>query len=97
MMMYRSYNKHDLLNKLMALDFMAVDLQLYLNTHPCDRVAIMKYNDTVNQGQMLRKAYEDMFGPLSSFRSTSKYPWQWINNPWPWCYQFNFRLPREEL
>jgi len=95
--MIMNQNKQSLLKKLMALDFMAVDLHLYLNTHPCDREALMRYNSIVSQAQMLRQTYEGMFGPLCSFRSTSKYPWQWINNPWPWCYQFNFRLSGEEL
>lgn len=90
-------NKQDLLNKLMALDFAAVDLQLYLDTHPHDRNALAKYNSTVCQAQRLRQAYENMYGPLFSFRSASRYPWQWINEPWPWQYQFNFRIAGEEL
>ena len=90
-------NKHDILNKLMALDFIAVDLQLYLDTHPCDRNALMKYNSVVSQAHMLRQTYENMYGPLYSYRSMSKYPWQWINEPWPWQYRFNLRISGEEL
>ncbi|NSW90655.1 MAG: spore coat protein CotJB [Firmicutes bacterium] len=90
-------NKQALLKKIMALDFMAVDLQLYLDTHPCDRNALMKYNSIVSQARMLRQTYENMYGPLCSYRSVSKYPWQWINDPWPWNYQFNFRMSGEEL
>lgn len=31
------HNRNELLKQLTALDFMAVDLQLYLDTHPNDR------------------------------------------------------------
>lgn len=93
----KSPSRESLLKQLMALDFMAVDLQLYLNTHPNDKNALMRYNSIVSQAHMLRHAYENLYGPLSSFRSFSKYPWQWINDPWPWSYQFNFEMPREEL
>ncbi|HOJ10076.1 MAG TPA: spore coat protein CotJB [Clostridiales bacterium] len=90
-------NKQSLLKKIMELDFVAVDLQLYLNTHPCDKEALCKFNTIVNQAHMLRQEYERLYGPLCSYRSPSRYPWQWINNPWPWNYCFNFRMSREEL
>jgi len=89
-------NRNELLKQLTALDFMLVDLQLYLDTHPYDRDALMKYNAALMQADMLRNAYERMHGPLTSFRSPSGYPWQWINNPWPWTYEFNFKLAGEE-
>ena len=84
-------NRHEILKKLMELDFVAVELQLYLNTHPDCREALEKFNFVVAQAQMLRQEYERKYGPLTSFRSPSVYPWQWINNPWPWDYSFNFR------
>jgi spore coat protein JB len=80
----------------MALDFVALDLALFLDTHPGDRDALAKYNDTVAQANDLRKEYEDVFGPLYSFRSMSGRPWQWIDDPWPWQFSFNFEAPREE-
>jgi len=90
-------NKHLLLKRILELDFVAVDLQLYLNTHPGDKEALYKFNLTVTQAQMLRQEYEKMCGPLCSYRSPSGYPWQWINNPWPWDYQFNYKLTGKEL
>lgn len=90
------HNRDELLKQLTALDFMAVDLQLYLDTHPNDRGALCKYNAIVAQAAMLRSMFERLYGPLCSFRSNSQYPWQWINNPWPWNYSFNFSLAGEE-
>lgn len=89
-------NREQLLKQLTALDFMAVDLQLYLDTHPNDWNALYRYNCIVTQADTLRSYYERLFGPLYSYRSTSDYPWRWINNPWPWDYDFNFKLAGEE-
>ena len=78
----------DLLIKLTALDFMAVDLALYLNTHPCDDEALKKYNEIVCKANELRTEYQNEFGPLYSFRSLNNGSWDWIDDPWPW--QSNF-------
>lgn len=89
-------NRNELLKQLTALDFMAVDLHLYLDTHPCDKAALARYNCVIMQAETLRDAYQSNYGPLYSFRSPSSYPWQWINNPWPWNFEFNFELAGEE-
>jgi len=39
--------------------------------------------------------YESMHGPLTSFRSYSKSPWQWIDDPWPWMNEANCKLAGE--
>ena len=87
-------NREMLLSQLTALDFMAVDLGLYLNTHPEDSAAIAEYNKIIKAADMLRAKYEENFGPLCSFRSYArdKNNWQWINGPWPWAKDFNFML-----
>ena len=88
--------RETILKHLTALDFMAVDLHLYLDTHPYDREALNKYNWVNMQAGNMRSTYERLYGPLTSYRSLSAYPWQWINNPWPWSYEFNFDLAGEE-
>ena len=85
----------EMLKQLMAVDFMSVDLQLYLDTHPNDMQALERYNQSVMLGKMLRENYESQYGPVTSFRSPSSYPWQWISNPWPWQYRFNAVYQRE--
>lgn len=89
-------SRDEMLQRLSALDFYIIDLHLYLNTHPDDREAIQKYNAVVKEAKDLREQYEQQFGMLSSQFSTSKYPWQWIEDPWPWQYKFNFDLSGEE-
>jgi spore coat protein JB len=89
-------SREELLKQLSALDFTVIELNLFLNTHPRDRNALMKYNTAVEQAKMLRMEFERRYGPLTAYYSTSRYPWQWICNPWPWHYSFNFRLAGEE-
>ena len=62
-------NQEELLKSLMELDFIAVDLGLFLNTHPDDSDAIAAYNQVITAADTVRMKYEETFGPLCSFRS----------------------------
>lgn len=84
-------NKYEMLKQITALDFTLLDLHLYLNTHPMDRTALNMYNSILPQAKMLQSEYERMYGPLSA-AVCSKLPWQWINEPWPWEYEANYKL-----
>lgn len=81
-----------MLQRISALDFYIIDLHLYLDTHPNDGEAIAMYNDCVLQVRELRDQYNENYGMLLSNICTSKQPWQWIENPWPWQKNFNFEL-----
>ena len=76
-------NQEKALKEVMAIKFTAIDLNLYLNTHPCDQRALLLFNNTVGRARMLTDNYERMYGPLTA-SSANSYPWQWINSPWPW-------------
>lgn len=90
-------NREDILNKLTVLDFMAVDLQLFLDTHPDNEKAIEKYNEVIREADSVRCQYEKLYGPLCSFRSMSSAgEFRWINNPWPWSEKFNYSLAGED-
>ncbi len=89
-------SRDEMLKRLTALDFYIIDLHLYLNTHPGDREAIMKHNAVVQEARELREEYERMYGPLLACSAASKCPWQWIENPWPWQYKFNFDLAGDD-
>lgn len=88
-------NRDELLKIISVLDFYALDLQLYLNTHPTDRDAIQKYNNVVKRAKELREEYERTYGMLTP-QNISDSPWRWIENPWPWQYKFNFDLEGDE-
>lgn len=81
-----------LLKQITILDFMAIDLHLYLNTHPNDNEALSMYNDVISNADKLRCVYEKKYGPLCSYRSAGKEGWSWMDTPWPWSEKFNFEL-----
>ena len=76
---------YQLLEEIQAIDFVIVELNLYLDTHPDDFDAIQQFNDMTEQSMKLKIQYEQEFGPLMNFgRSYSNYPFSWVDTPWPW-------------
>lgn len=73
------------LHELQSVDFVLVELQLYLDTHPRDMSALQQFNHYAQVRQKLAQEFEAAYGPLQSFgNSFSQYPWQWNDAPWPW-------------
>ena len=85
-------DRESLLQQLTVLDFMALDLHLYLNTHPKDAEALEMYNDCLTSANKIRGQYEEHFGPLMAFRSYGQEDWAWMRSPWPWEESFNYSL-----
>ncbi len=79
-----------LLKQITVLDFMAVDLNLYLNTHPDDAEALKMYNDTIESRGKAVAGYEELYGPLTSYRSKGGTGWTWEECPWPWQEPYNY-------
>ena len=76
--------RRELLKKIQEADFFALDLQLYLNTHPNCKKALDMYVSTVNEAKILRKEYEEKYGPITATSTPAVLPWQWSKNPWTW-------------
>ncbi|MFC4776356.1 spore coat protein CotJB [Paenibacillus sp. GCM10023252] len=73
------------LEELQSLDFVLVELTLYLDTHPNDLTALQQFNQLAQQRQGIAQQYELEYGPLLQYgRSYSRYPWAWSAGPWPW-------------
>jgi spore coat protein JB len=73
------------LHDLMAIDFVLLELNLYLDTHPRDQQAIQQFNEFVTRRAKLATEYERHYGPLMNFgHSLSPSPWAWNDGPWPW-------------
>lgn len=77
-------NREKMLKEVMAADFTAYDLALYLNTHPNDVRALAIYHNAVQRATMQRAQYERLYGPLTARGSYNTSVWQWIESPWPW-------------
>ncbi|MEE0913558.1 MAG: spore coat protein CotJB [Ruminococcus sp.] len=72
-----------LLKKISTYAFAALDLQLFLDTHPTDRKTLAKMKEYRDMSKPLISEYEEKFGPLTK-NMTSSNNWRWIKGPWPW-------------
>jgi spore coat protein JB len=73
------------MEELQAVDFVLVELTLYLDTHPQDTNAIQQFNQYAQQRKKIKKAIESKYGPLMQYgNSYSGMPWNWNSAPWPW-------------
>lgn len=72
-----------LMQNIQAYGFAAHELNLYLDVYPDDRQAVGLYNQYSEISDKYLKEYEDKYGPIV-LDSNEKYPWMWINSPWPW-------------
>ncbi len=73
------------LGELQALEFVLLELGLYLDTHQADSEAFALYQQYAALEKAGREKYESLFGPL--FQRTvamEKNFSSWIKNPWPW-------------
>lgn len=76
---------YQMLLELQTVDFVLVELTLYLDTHPLDSQALQQFNQMSQKRQQLAHQFELEYGPLLQYgHSYSKHPWQWSEAPWPW-------------
>ncbi|MFZ5596458.1 MAG: spore coat protein CotJB [Bacillota bacterium] len=78
-------NQMTLLRQIMELQFTAVELNLFLDTHPEDERALKDMNTVVENLDRLVDQYEKMCGPLTAASEQAcGTNWRWIKEPWPW-------------
>lgn len=73
-------NRRKMLLRLSALQFAAWELHMYLDTHPNDTQATMRYKELESQYQQLLAEYEAKFGPIIMPATGNA----WLEEPWPW-------------
>lgn len=71
-------------NNLMALQFAATELGLYLDTHPEDADARTLFLEYAELAASAQADYEERFGPLVQQNAGNGDQWDWICDPWPW-------------
>ncbi|MFD1677437.1 spore coat protein CotJB [Alicyclobacillus fodiniaquatilis] len=74
------------LHELQSVDFVLVELTLYLDTHPDDATALAQFQQFQKRKENLVQQFESAFGPLYQYggspNNTNK--WEWSEAPWPW-------------
>lgn len=80
-------NRMQALHRVNATAFAVKELQLYLDTHPCDAQALALFDQHKQALVRATAEYEQHFGPLTVTGTSPKQSWDWICDPWPWDYQ----------
>ena len=76
------------LAELQALEFVLVELGLYLDTHQGDAEAFELYKQYAAMEKEAREKYEAMNGPVTQMATANAKTWAaWLSEPWPWNYQ----------
>jgi spore coat protein JB len=72
--------------EIQQIGFVLVDLNLYLDTHSSDGIALANYNTLVQQYKELMMSYCAKYGPLMGFGHSpgGTDTFLWVNSPWPW-------------
>lgn len=71
--------------ELMALDFAAHDLALYLDTHPEDTEAFSVYRECLRLAELGRRRYTERYGPLMLTDLADAESFRWLDRPFPWA------------
>lgn len=66
------------------VSFVVDDVQLYLDTHPCDKEALQYYSKYRDIQEAAYMEYARRFGPLRESDVYDECVWTWIDCPWPW-------------
>ncbi|MDU2065041.1 MAG: spore coat protein CotJB [Sporomusaceae bacterium] len=74
-----------LVKKIQEIQFVAIELALYLDTHPCDKEALDDYNCAVEVLERYLNEYMNQFGSLLWLGHHGvEGKWDWADQPWPW-------------
>lgn len=74
------------LEEVMAIDFVAHELHLYLDTHKDDSEAFETYRSFLKLSQEAHKRYTELYGPITTGDMIDSKHFTWLKNPWPWEY-----------
>lgn len=77
-------SQKELMERIQMLNFVLVDVNLYLDTHPNDKEALAYFNKYNAMYQKEKNEYEMKYGPLTAGGTNDTNNWSWIDTPWPW-------------
>ena len=94
--MNNTTNMKELSEKIRELTFVQKELELYLDTHPDCKTALDYYYQTMNALRAMTEEYEAKFGPMTSRGVMVDKGWTWVDEPWPWQREGDYKQPRGE-
>ena len=75
------------MGEMMALDFVAHELVLYLDTHPDDAEAFQLLQNIQKLAQTAKERFTKRFGPVCHKDLMYMKEFSWLEDPWPWDYK----------
>ena len=72
------------LAELQALEFVLLELGLYLDTHQDDQEAFALFQKYSALAESARAAYVERCGPLRQMDAAADDRFTWVDGPWPW-------------
>lgn len=76
------------LAELQALEFVLVELSLYLDTHQGDAEAFALFQQYSALEKEGKEKYEALYGPLTQSAVAGSKNWgAWVCDPWPWNFK----------
>ena len=76
--------RQNLLNEIGKIDFVIMELNLYLDTHPYDQHALDKMCYFQKIKKQLVEKYTELYGPLTADFTVDNDEWKWATQNWPW-------------
>ena len=73
-----------MLNDIRIVDFVLVDLSLYLDTHPFDQEAMEYFNHYNRIKGQMEKEFSQKYFPLNLRLTDCGKEWRWGEAPLPW-------------
>ena len=76
--------REQMLHDIGIVDFVLVELTLYLDTHPHDRSAMEYFNHYSRIKNQMERDFSQRFFPLRKDLAESDTEWRWGMAPLPW-------------
>ena len=73
--------------ELMAIDFVADELELYLDTHAEDTEAFDLYQNILALRREACERYTARYGVITQCDQLGRERFTWLSDPWPWEFQ----------
>ena len=77
------------MTEMMAIDFVADELELYLDTHDKDREAFELYQTILTLQREARERFIRRCGPIQQSDMLGMDRYVWLDAPWPWEFARN--------
>lgn len=77
-------DRDTLMKEIMAYSFAAHEWNLYLDTHPNDRLGLELFRRMADKAAELKAKYVKDFGPIVAEDVDNTQEWTWVKDPWPW-------------